>query len=69
MHIDYAIFLASCVNEVLTHEIEWPNIYEIEELGEKLPLFKGCIGFVDSTLVKIRRPNRDPNHFICIHVF
>ena len=55
--------MVSCVNEVLTHEIEWPHIYEREELGEQLPLFEGCIGFVDGILVKIICPYRDPNHY------
>ena len=26
-HNDDAIFVASCVNEALTHEIEWPDNY------------------------------------------
>lgn len=55
--------MASCVNEVLTHKIEWPNNYAIEESREQLPAFEGCIGFVDGALVKIIRPYKDPNSF------
>ena len=59
---DDAIFVASCINEALQHEIEWPDSYEREELGQQHPDFEGCIGFIDGTLVKIRRPYRDPDH-------
>lgn len=59
---DDVIFVASCVNETLTHKIVWPNNYEKEELEEQLPSFKGCIGFVDGTLVNIRCPYIDPNN-------
>lgn len=39
-----------------------PDSYEREKLGQQHPTFEGYIGFIDDTLVKIRRPYNDPNH-------
>lgn len=32
------------------------------ELGQRLPQFEGCIGYIDGTLVEIRRPWQNENH-------
>jgi hypothetical protein len=53
---DDTIFVASCINEVLASEIRWPSAEERRALGEMVPQFTGCIGLIDGTLCKIRRP-------------
>lgn len=50
------------MNEALTHKIKWHDRFEIEEIGEELPSYEGCLGCVDEKLVKIRQPYKDPNH-------
>jgi hypothetical protein len=59
---DDASFVASCVNHALKDEIRWPTASERVLLGQRLENFRGCIGIIDGTLCKIRRPWRDPNH-------
>ena len=57
---DDIYFLLSCINEALRDEIKWPSVDERVEAGSHE--FPGCIGIIDGTLVKIRRPWRDDNH-------
>lgn len=59
---DDVIFVASCMNEALVRETEWSDSYEQEEFRQQYPVFEGCIGFIDGTLVKVLFPYRDPNH-------
>ena len=59
---DDVMFVASYINEVFQHEIECPNSYEREKLGQQHPTFEGHIGFIDDILVKIHRPYKDSNH-------
>ena len=54
--IDDQIFVASSINWALQDEIKWPSIQERQALASTLPSFPGCIGIIDGTLVKIRRP-------------
>ena len=50
------VFIASCVNWALRDEIKWPDVMERQALATMVPGFPGCIGIIDGTLVKIRRP-------------
>lgn len=59
---DDSIFVSSCLNEAIANEIRWPTAHERRIAGERLSEFPGCIGYIDGTLVKIRRPHRDPQH-------
>jgi len=59
---DDAVFISSCINECIADEIRWPTPEERERLRQRIPEFPGCIGFIDGTLCKIRRPFKDPNH-------
>lgn len=53
---DDVIFICSCINVACADEIKWPDAARRLELGARIPQFKGCIGFIDGTLVRIRRP-------------
>jgi hypothetical protein len=44
---DDAIFVASCINSALKHELRWPDANERRILAETLQDFRGCIGFID----------------------
>lgn len=59
---DDVIFIASCITDALAHEISWPNEVERRRLSRLNPHFPGCIGIIDGTLVKIRKPWNNPNH-------
>jgi hypothetical protein len=59
---DDTLFVASCICEALEMEIRWPSAEERLELGNFLPQLPGCIGVVDGTLVRIRRPWKHPQH-------
>ena len=56
---DDAVFIASCINFACEDEIRWPDAAERSRLGTRIPEFPGCIGFIDGTLCKIRRPHND----------
>ena len=58
---DDVIFICPCINAACSEEIEWPDAEQRRELGRQIPAFPGCIGFIDGTLVRIRRPHND-NH-------
>lgn len=47
---DDGIFVASCLNEVISYEIEWPNAYEKEVLGDMLLGLEDIVGNIDGTL-------------------
>lgn len=53
---DDAVFLCSIVNDVLAHETSWPDVSRRQQLRGRIPKFAGCIGFIDGTLCRIRRP-------------
>jgi hypothetical protein len=55
---DDTFFVLSTISQVLKDEIQWPNPEKRRELGLRVPSMPGCIGFVDGTLCRIRRPNR-----------
>lgn len=59
---DDALFIASCINVSIADEIRWPTPEERRNLSSRLPQFPGCIGMIDGTLVKIRRPYNNPEH-------
>jgi len=42
---DYAIFIASYINETLGHEFKWLTMEEHATLGMHIPEFHNCIGF------------------------
>jgi hypothetical protein len=49
-------FIASVINVALADEIQWPDQNRRRLLGRVLPGFEGCIGHIDGTLCRIRRP-------------
>jgi hypothetical protein len=53
---DDALFIASWINNAHGNEIQWPTVEERVFLGTHLREFLGCIGFIDSTLIKIHNP-------------
>jgi hypothetical protein len=54
---DDALFIASCINNALGNEIQWPTVEEKVSLVTHLQKFLGCIGFIDNTLNKICKPS------------
>ena len=56
------VFIASCVSWALRDEIKWPDVKERQALGSMVSAFPGCIGIIDGTLIKIRRPWKNPDH-------
>ena len=60
--LDDTIYISSCINEVLCHELRLPTAAERVIAGRELEEFPGCIGTIDGTLIRIRRPWSDPNH-------
>jgi len=59
---DDSIFVSSCINVALADEIRWPDPRERLVSGQRNLRFRGCIGLIDGTLIKIRRPHSDPLH-------
>lgn len=59
---DNVIFVASCLNEAISHEIDWLDVYEREVRGDMLPGVEGVMGNINDTLVKIRRPYKTLDH-------
>ena len=55
--LDDAIFLGSIVNDVLAHEIPWPDESRRQQLRGRIPKFAGCIGF--STVLYAKLGGRD----------
>ena len=54
--IDDQIFIASSINWALKDKIKWSHVMEKQALASMVLNFPGCIGIIDSILVKIRRP-------------
>ena len=54
--IDDQVFIATSLNWALRDEIKWPDELERQALASTISTFSSCIGFIDGTLVKIRRP-------------
>lgn len=50
------VFIADAINVALHDEIQWPSAERRAALGRVLPDFPGCIGHIDGTLCKIKRP-------------
>jgi DDE superfamily endonuclease len=57
-----ALFIASCVYVAASDEIRWPTTTERLHLATQISELPGCIGFIDGTLVQIRRPHGNPMH-------
>jgi hypothetical protein len=63
MHLcDDAIFIASCINHALEDEIWWPTLEEKLSLGAYLREISRCIGFIDGTMIEIRKPWQNEAH-------
>ena len=60
--IDDQVFIATSINWALRDEIKWPDELERQALVSMIPAFPGCIRFIEDTLVKIRRPWKNPEH-------
>ena len=60
--IDDQVFIATSINWVLKDKIKWPDELERQALASVIPTFPGCIGFIDGTLVKIRKPWKNREH-------
>ncbi len=52
---DDVIFIASCINEALNNEIQWPIVEERAQLGSQIPEFQGYIKFIDGTLIETQK--------------
>jgi hypothetical protein len=59
---DDALFVASCLNVAASDEIRWPTAEERLHLATQISELPGCIGFIEGTLVQIRRPHGNPMH-------
>jgi len=59
---DDAIFIASCIDDVIGNEIWWPTTHEQVVLGTNLAKFQCYIGFIDGTFIKIHKPWNDGAH-------
>eukprot|EP00474_Spongospora_subterranea_P011631 CRZ12089.1 hypothetical protein [Spongospora subterranea] len=55
---DDALFVLSVITEVLD---QWPDSERRRDLGSRISSMPGCIGFVNRTLCRIRRPQK-PDH-------
>ena len=56
------VFIASCISWALRYEIKWPDATKRQALAPMVPSFPECIGIIDGTLVKIRKPWENPEH-------
>jgi hypothetical protein len=59
---DDAIFITPCINHALGDEIQWPTPEERLSLGVHLREILGNIGFIDGTLIEIRKPWYNETH-------
>jgi hypothetical protein len=59
---DDALFVASCINVAAGDAIRWPTAAERRHLAALIPEFNMCTGFIDGTLVQIRRPHDNSMH-------
>jgi hypothetical protein len=59
---DDALFIVSCINHVLSDEIQWFTPKERVRLGTHLRELPRCIGFIDGTLIKICKPWQSEAH-------
>ena len=60
--IDDQIFIVNSIYWVLWNDIKWPNLAKKQALASMVPNFLGCIEIIDGTLVKIRRPWKNPEY-------
>lgn len=49
-------FICELICQYLAKELQWPDEARKNELKRREPMFYGCLGFIDGTLVKIQRP-------------
>jgi hypothetical protein len=61
---DDVIFIASHINHTLANEILWPSSFERVALGSQWHELLKCLGFIDKTLIEIRKPWKDSKHWI-----
>jgi hypothetical protein len=59
---DDALFITSCINHALLEEIQWPALEKRIRLRTNLPKLQGCIGFINGSLIKIRKPWQNKAH-------
>ena len=52
---DDILFISSCINAALSDELRWPSESERRISAQTIPGFDGCVGFIDGTLIAIRR--------------
>lgn len=50
-------FICELFCQHLGHELAWPNSARKAELKSREPLFHGCLGFIDRTLIRIQIPS------------
>ena len=58
---DDVFFVLEIMSESLSNEISWPNANEGLQSRNTIPELPGCLGHIDGTLCRIRRPV-GPNH-------
>ena len=49
-------FICELICKYLAKDLQWPDEARKNDLKSREPLFYGCLGFIDVTLVKIQRP-------------
>jgi hypothetical protein len=59
---DDVFIISSCINSTLVDVIHWPTIYEKTTLRSYLQELPICIGFIDGTLIEIRKTWQDLGH-------
>lgn len=65
---DDAIFVASCVNDALAHEVSWSYPKKYIHSGNVNAKFSCYNGIIDGTLFKICKPWKDPQQSMWLNV-
>ena len=50
------MMMPSCIDYACEGELVWPDAETRSRLSKEIPEFSGCIGFIDGTLCKIKKP-------------
>ena len=53
---DDCIFICDLICTYMANEVSWPDQNRRRELALREPMFYGCIGYIDGTLIRIQKP-------------